>query len=250
METKEIGSAPIYRLRELVKVRQRGGASFELRVEEMLLKRGRFVALVGESGSGKSTLLDILGLILRPDRVREFSLWTGPGPEDRVEVMDLGERELASLRREMIGYVLQTGGLLQFLSVRQNILLPRRINRLPGNKGEARKLAGRLGIEDQLAKKPGFLSGGQRQRTAIARALAHHPPIVLADEPTAAVDRPTADEIRDDFKMLTSRMGVTLLLVTHNLDLVARAADDIFEFRVEKVAQGRTVARVAQRGRP
>jgi putative ABC transport system ATP-binding protein len=239
---------PIYRLRQVVKVRQKGGAYFELRVPEMTVQPGSFVALVGESGSGKSTLLDMLGLVLRPDAAGEFSLGTGPGPGDRVEIMDLDEPELARLRRHYIGYVLQTGGLLQFLSVRSNILLPLLINRLPAGRAEAERLARQLGIEDQLGKKPQFLSGGQRQRAAIARALAHRPPIVLADEPTAAVDRLTAIEIRDDFKDMTRSLGVTLLLVTHNQEFVADVVDRTFEFTVAKESGRRTVATVCERG--
>ena len=227
------GREEIFRLADLVKTREKGGVVFRLQVPSFSVSRGQLVGLVGPSGCGKSTLLDILGLVLRPDRAAEFSLALD-GEGSRADLLTLPERELARLRRERIGYVLQTGGLLSFLSVKQNILLPGRINRRTGGEEEAEALARRLGIAEQLHKKPQHLSGGQRQRAAIARALALRPPLILADEPTAAVDKLTAAEIWERFKELSGRLGSTLVVVTHDEAMVRGAADLIYGFRVEK----------------
>ncbi len=229
----------IYRLAGLTKTREKGGVVFELRVPSFSVRKGELVGLVGPSGCGKSTLLDILGLVLRPDGARKFSLDRDGA---RTDLMALGEGELARIRRRRIGYVLQTGGLLSFLTVRQNILLPLRINRFRDNGDIAAQLTRHLGIQEQLDKKPQHLSGGQRQRAAIARALALRPPVVLADEPTASVDKLTATEIWDRFRDLSGRLGVSLVVVTHDLNMVREAADRIYGFRVEKPGPEHTVS--------
>lgn len=230
-----------YVLRDVVKRREKGGNRFELRVPSLTVKAGEFVAVVGESGCGKSTLLDMLGLVLGPTSAATFHLCLpdGGGAHDLTAQ---SPRRLAGLRRRHLGYVLQNGGLLPFLTVRDNILLPCRINGQRGAEEHVDGLARRLKIENQMGKKPAFLSGGQRQRAAIARALAHRPPIVLADEPTAAVDRLTAREIRDTFRELTRQMGVTLLMVTHDLSLVEDSVDRVFVFDVSKPTPEHTVA--------
>lgn len=223
--------SPAIALEQVTKVRERGGVSFKLTVERLELAHGEFVALAGPSGSGKSTLLDLLGLVLRPDHADCFAM-----DVDGSEPLNLCEAEetsLSSIRRRHIGYVLQTGGLLPFLTVRQNIMLPGRLCRQNDAEASMRRLADRLGIADQLEKKPAFLSGGQRQRAAIARALAHRPRLVLADEPTAAVDQINAREIVREFKALTTRMGVTVVMVTHDIPLVADCADRIFQFELK-----------------
>ncbi len=237
----------VYRLADVAKVREKGGTRFELQVPLLDVRQGEFVAVVGPSGCGKSTLLDMLGLVLKPSRAGSFAI---RADGSWLDVVSLNETRLASVRRSQIGYVLQTGGLLPFLSVRRNILLPCRLSgRLPGREGrpDVEALARRLGIEDQLNKKPQHLSGGQRQRVAIARALAHRPPLVLADEPTAAVDRPTALEIHRTFKELTAELGVTLIMVTHDLSLAKGSADRFFAFRVERAGPEHTVSTVVER---
>lgn len=190
--------------------RRRGG--FVLRVERFAVDAGEAVAIAGESGAGKSTLLDILALALKPDEAGELSiaghdaalLWR----HDRLDA-------LAGLRAAHLGYVLQQGGLLPFLTVRQNILLPQQ---LAGRIDRARieELAQRLGIADQLDRKPAALSVGQRQRAAIARSLAHRPEIVLADEPTASVHPAMADTILALLAATARDFGVALVLATHD----------------------------------
>lgn len=224
--------ALVYSLANVHKTREKGGSIFSLAVPRFEIREGEFVAIIGESGCGKSTLLDMLGLTLSPTQADVFTIKTRK--ENMVSIVGLSETELAAVRMNTIGYVLQTGGLLPFLTVRENILLPCRINNRGDMHAHALALSRQLGIEDQLDKKPQYLSGGQRQRAAITRALAHQPPIVLADEPTAAVDKLTAGEILKAFKMLTATMGVTLVMVTHDVNLVADAADRLFTFEIDK----------------
>ena len=240
-------SQAIFCLHNVLKVREKGGQRFELQVPAFVIQPGEFIALVGESGCGKSTLLDMLALVLRPTQADEFTIRL-PRREVAYAVMSLSEATLAQIRKADMGYVLQTGGLLPFLTVKENILLPCRLNGLDDVESDMQHLVTRLGIAEQLAKKPQFLSGGQRQRVAIARALAHRPPIVLADEPTAAVDKHTARDIRDAFKELTQRMGVTLCMVTHDEGLVAGAVDRTFRFEVHKESEYHTYAICREQG--
>ena len=138
---------------------------------------------------------------------------------------------LAELRSRHIGYVLQYGGLLPYLSVRDNIELPCELLGLPLD-GVAAGLAEKLGIGQQLDKRPSELSVGQRQRAAIARALAHAPPIVIADEPTAAIDPPNAERIVSLLAELAGELGVTLILATHAHALVKRTGFTLIRHEV------------------
>ncbi len=245
-----VAGIPVLAVRNMVKSREKGGMRFELRIPSLDVGTGEFVAVVGASGCGKSTLLDMLGLVLRPDSADAFTL--APRLKNRAEVrVDLrrkSERVLAMLRRREIGYVLQSGGLLPYLTVRDNILLPCLLNRYPAQPSlrQAVALARQLGIEDQLDKKPAHLSGGQRQRAAIARALAHGPGLVLADEPTAAVDKLTAIDIRDAFRALAGARGVALIMVTHDRELIRGCADRTVTFAVEKTAPRHVVSTLTE----
>ncbi|MDD9300898.1 MAG: ATP-binding cassette domain-containing protein [Desulfobacter sp.] len=218
------------RLRQLNHTRSQAGVRFELVVPELDLVPGQFIALVGPSGCGKSTLLDILGLVLKPKKIDQFFITANETP---IDLTCLGQADLAKIRGRHIGYVLQTGGLLPFLSVRENILLPLRLNRQK-DQGQVNAITQDLSIEEQLDKLPGFLSGGQHQRVAIARALIHAPQIVLADEPTAAVDELTAVEIRDQFRQLSRKSCTTTIMVTHDTSLIRGRVDRVFNFKVER----------------
>lgn len=215
---------------------------FRLEVPEFHVGRGEFVAIAGTTGCGKSTLLDVLGLVLRPDRVEKFEfLCPTRGTQN---LMRASGRCLSRIRREQLGYVLQSGGLLDFLSVRENIALPAR---LKGGIRQCRKrvrdLATRLGIDDQLSKSPSRLSGGQRQRASIARALVHDPLVVLADEPTAAVDRLTATHIVGELKRLATERGASVVMVTHDTHLVAPpVCDRVYTFEVQRDPDGTVVS--------
>jgi putative ABC transport system ATP-binding protein len=235
----------VYCLKNVVKVREKGGNVFELHLPEFIIQPGQFVALVGQSGCGKSTLLDMLAMVLGPTQAERFTLRV-PSSGRTFEVPELNEEQMARLRMAELGYVLQTGGLLPFLSVRDNIMLPCRINNRGDADSQVAMLVERLDIAGQMGKKPQYLSGGQRQRVAIARALAHQPPIVLADEPTAAVDKLSAREIRDKFKELTASMGVTVLMVTHDESLVAPVVDRIFRFQVSRQSPEHVISKVIE----
>jgi putative ABC transport system ATP-binding protein len=230
-DTKNNNKNIVFNLKNVVKKREKGGNLFELNIESFEILEGEFIAIVGESGCGKSTLLDMLGLVLKPTNAAAFSIRNHQNVE--YDIMGASESELANIRKSHIGYVLQTGGLLSFLSVRENIFLPCAINNMDGMESHINALVKRLKIENQMPKKPQFLSGGQRQRVAIARALSHRPPVVLADEPTAAVDKHTANDIMSEFKTLTREMGVTLLMVTHDIHLVENVADRMFTFWID-----------------
>ncbi len=236
MIQKKNTHATVFSLKDIVKKREKGGNRFELHIGAFEIKAGEFIAIVGSSGCGKSTLLDMLGLALKPTSAREFTIRI-PQKGAAFEIMSADEAELAEIRKTYLGYVLQSGGLLPFLSVAENIHLPCALNGMQGMSEHVAELVRRLKIEEQMTKKPQFLSGGQRQRAAIARALAHRPPIVLADEPTAAVDKLTALDIIAEFKTLTREMGGTLLMVTHDVNLVTDVADRMFTFEVDKKSE-------------
>ena len=243
MAEKERG---IYFLKNVIKKREKGGSIFELSVEHFDILKGDFVAIVGQSGCGKSTLLDMLGLVLTPSSADNFFI-QGHDGEKGYNIEDAGEQQLAKIRKKYIGYVLQTGGLLPFLSVSENIALPCVLNKQTGYQAHIHNIVKRLQIENQVDKKPQFLSGGQRQRVAIARALAHKPSIVLADEPTAAVDKDTAEDIIAEFKTLTEEIGVTLIMVTHDTNLVAGTANRFFGFELERIDRNHVLSKCVEK---
>jgi putative ABC transport system ATP-binding protein len=173
------------------------GVGFRLVVSSIQIKDRETVALVGYSGSGKSTLLDLLTLMLWPDEAGRFTfLPRGVRPTDVAATWKAGAQDtLSDLRKRHIGYVLQTGGLLPYLTVGENIGLSRRLLGLPAD-GTVEYLARILSVERHLTKLPAFLSAGERQRVAFARALAHRPSIVIADEPTASLDHPGIERLQ------------------------------------------------------
>lgn len=229
-ETKR-KTEPMLAIRSLTKRRGDSNAAFELVVDKFQVYPGELVAVVGASGCGKSTLLDILALILEPDDAELFQLrFPRISP---VDAIGLDADAQTEIRRRFLGYVLQSGGLLDFLNVRSNIALPAQANGMAGAKHIAEGLAGQLGIRDQLHKKPGKLSGGQRQRAAIARALIHNPMLVLADEPTAALDPHRARELMQLFGSEITRRNIGLVMVTHDFNLVKGLASRVYSFSLE-----------------
>ncbi|SBV91378.1 Lipoprotein-releasing system ATP-binding protein LolD [uncultured Alphaproteobacteria bacterium] len=201
-----------------VAIRRGGKGGFLMSVPKFAVAAGEAVAITGASGSGKSTVLDALGLVLRPEAAAGFrccgadaaTLW-------RADDLD----GLAAARAAGIGYILQTGGLLPFLSVRENIGLS---PSLLGQKDFARHVAmlvEALGLGPHLAKMPAQLSIGERQRAAIARALAHRPALLLADEPTASLDPVNAGKVLDLLLGLVKGLGTALVLVSHDWSKVA-----------------------------
>ncbi len=229
----------LYNLQNVSKTRRIGNVEFELHIPEFQMRPGEFVAIVGPSGCGKSTLLDLLALVLRPNETADGLFQFDPSLQG-VEFADIcsfwrsrQENRLAEIRRRHIGYVLQTGGLLPFFSVRQNIGLTCRLNGYRGAMNERiEELALKLEIKNQLDKKPQFLSGGQRQRVAIARAMAHSPSVVLADEPTAAVDSDRAKHIVKIFRQLAEDAKTGIIMVTHDRNLIEAIADRKITFEL------------------
>ncbi|MDR3152858.1 MAG: ABC transporter ATP-binding protein [Deltaproteobacteria bacterium] len=214
---------PVVSIRRLVKTRP-GGAGYRLMVASLDVRPGDRLALVGQSGCGKSTLLDMLALVLRPDPKRDEDgrfEWrraaTGEAADIHGSWLAGGDRRRERIRREDLGYVLQSGGLLPFLTVRDNIILPARLKGAPsGRKLEESllSLAHALGIGHLLKKYPGSVSMGERQRAAVARALIHRPALILADEPTASLDPPTAAKVFD--LLLELSAGIPLVVSTHD----------------------------------
>jgi len=211
------GTPPLVLLEGVAKERRGADRSFRLEVPALALYPGEAVALVGPSGCGKSTLIDLLALALSPDAADRFLL----RPEGGAAWLDVAaawrdaQRGLAEARARTCGYVLQTGGLLPFLDVAGNIALPAQILGRPEPE-RVETLAERLGIAALLAERPQRLSVGQRQRVAIARALVHRPPLVLADEPTAALDPANAEIVMRLLLELVVQEGATLVLATHD----------------------------------
>jgi putative ABC transport system ATP-binding protein len=202
------------------------------------------LALIGESGSGKSTLLELLAMILMPTSSAKFRFTpaNGDATSDLGEIWRArGSDRLSELRSRYVGYVLQHGGLLPYLTVRRNIELPRVLLGLEVD-SVAEDLAQKLGIAPQLDKLPSALSVGQRQRAAIGRALAHDPPIVIADEPTAAIDPLNSQRIMALFVRLVEELGVTLILATHAHELVRDGEFVLLPLEIEeREAQSLTV---------
>lgn len=211
-------AAPLLDIADL-NCRRGGETGFTLMIDALSLSRGEAVAITGPSGCGKSTLLDVVGLVLRP-------LQTGRFRVDEVDVAALWQANrqdlLARHRATAIGYILQTGGLLPFLNVRDNIALSRRLLGLPDDPADESRLIETLGLAALLPLKPAALSIGERQRVAIARALAHRPLLVLADEPTAALDPVQADQVMQLLLDLAAERGLGLMVVSHDWDMLAR----------------------------
>lgn len=198
-----------------------------LHVPVLDLYPAQTIVFQGASGCGKSTLFDTLGLIAPADNADEFVI---RNEIESLNILSASESRLTLLRSRMIGYVLQHGGLIPSLSVFENIVIPCRLRGELPNKGRLEGLVERLGITDQLRKKPSHLSGGQQQRVAIARALISRPSVVLADEPTGQLDEFTSADVRDLLINTVRAEGATLLVVTHAPAFFVDYADQRFGF--------------------
>lgn len=182
----------------------------------LTIDRGEHVAIIGPSGSGKSTLMNVLGGLDRPTR-GDYRFEDDP-------VADYDDDELASFRNRRIGFIFQSFQLLPRLTAVQNVELPMIYAGIPAAERRDRAVAllERVGLGDRLGNKPTQMSGGQQQRVAIARALANAPDLLLADEPTGALDTATGQEVLALFDELNSQ-GLTLCIVTHDNEVAARA---------------------------
>lgn len=183
------------------------------------LGHGEIRAITGESGCGKSTLLEAIGLLLAPQALTHYRLG-----RERVDVCQMLQADdqsaLAAVRSRQLGFVLQSGGLLPFLKVRDNISLPRRLLGLPARSGHVEKAVDVLRLQPLLDKYPQALSIGERQRVACVRAIAHEPQLLLADEPTAALDPVNARRLFELLLSLVRELGLTALVVSHDWALI------------------------------
>ncbi len=207
----------VYRLKNVVKERLIDGIGFRLIVPDIQISAKENIALIGHSGCGKSTLLDILALISKPDSLDQMSLHPVDGDSHDVAKLWNQDKQsmLSQIRKQHIGYVLQSGGLLPYLTVRENIELPRKLLNLPDD-DSIKSISKVLGIDRQLDKLPGLLSAGERQRASFARALSHRPSILIADEPTAALDPITAQKIMAVVMEVIRGLNITLITASHD----------------------------------
>ena len=183
-----------------------------LRDVSIAVARGEVAALLGPSGSGKSTLLTALGFLNLPERGR---IWI----DERLVVADgRALADLAAVRRTSVGFVFQKANLIPFLTARENVFLALQLNDRVGPDADARtrELLGYLGLADRVDHYPEQLSGGQQQRVAIARALANRPPLLLADEPTAALDSHRGRDVMELFRRIAHEQGSAVIVVTHD----------------------------------
>ena len=216
---------------ELTKIYQMGDSEVRaLNGTSFTIDSGEMVAIMGPSGSGKSTLMSIIGCLDVPTG--------GSYRLDGVAVENMGESELAEIRGQKIGFVFQQFNLLARTSALENVMLPLTYAGISGKERNSRALKAleRVGLGDRTHHAPNELSGGQQQRVAIARALVNQPAILLADEPTGALDSKTGVEIMELFQNLHKESGQTVILVTHD-SYVARHTD-----RIIKLSDGHIVS--------
>jgi putative ABC transport system ATP-binding protein len=187
-----------------------------LREIDLTIVRGEYTAIMGASGSGKSTLMNIIGCLERPTSGRYFF--------DAQDITQLSDDELSDIRNYQIGFIFQQFNLLSRLNALENVMLP--MVYAGYSKAERRARAEdvlvQVGLVDRMANRPNQLSGGQQQRVAIARALVNQPELLLADEPTGALDSKTGEEVMDLLTGLNQN-GLTILIITHDPDVVLKA---------------------------
>ncbi len=180
---------------------------------DLTVRKGEFVSIVGQSGSGKSTLMNIIGLLDHATAGDYFL--------DGKDVSGLKDDELSRIRNKKIGFVFQTYNLIPRTSARSNVELPMMYARVPERerRDRAEMLLEMVGMQERMLHTPDELSGGQKQRVAIARSLVNHPSILLADEPTGALDSNTGRVIMNLFHELNEKHGITIVLITHSNEL-------------------------------
>lgn len=179
------------------------------------VNKGEFVAIVGASGSGKSTLLHLIGGVDRPTSGKVFI--------DDKDIFAMNDDKIAIFRRRQVGLIYQFYNLIPILNVEENITLPLELDGKSVDEKELNSMLNTLGLSSRRKHLPNELSGGQQQRTSIGRALIPHPAIILADEPTGNLDSKASDEIVDLLKMSNKKYNQTIVMITHNPDIAAKA---------------------------
>ena len=228
----EARSAPLIEMRGIVKTYNIGKEN-ELEIlhgSDLTVHAGEFVAIVGESGSGKSTLMNIIGALDKPTQ--------GCYLLDGIDVRRAGRDEMSEVRNRKIGFVFQNFNLIGRTTAQKNVELPMLYAGAGSRRREqrARELLDLVGMETRRLHQPNELSGGQTQRGAIARSLVNDPAILLADEPTGALDSETSRTVMDIFHRLQRDQGITIVLITHSEDLAAECP------RIVKLKDGRVAA--------
>jgi putative ABC transport system ATP-binding protein len=206
-------------IQDLLVQRGDGAQAHRVRLPNLQIGAGEILAITGESGCGKSTLLEAIGLLLAPKELAHFRLGR--------EALDIGrmlaaddQAALTQVRSRDLGFILQSGGLLPFLKVRDNISLPRRLLGMSEHSPHVERAISALRLEGLLDKLPQALSIGERQRVACVRAIAHEPQLLLADEPTAALDPHSAQRLFELLLSLVADLGLSALVVSHDWALV------------------------------
>lgn len=186
------------------------------------VEKGEFTAIMGASGSGKSTLLNVISTI---DRVSSGEIFI-----EGANLTEMEEKQLSNFRRDQLGFIFQEYNLLDTLTIGENILLPLNLKRIPHGEAdrELMRVSKALRVSDQLFKFPYELSGGQRQRAACARAIITSPALVLADEPTGALDSKNSKLLMETFQMMNQTLGSTILMVTHDAVIGSYASRVLF----------------------
>ena len=194
-----------------------GGRVDVLNAVSLDVRRGEMIAVVGASGAGKSTLLHILGALDRPS--------AGVVSLDGESLSELDDGELSKLRNRKVGFVFQFHHLLREFSALENVMMPLRISGWDAHKARARatEMLARVGLSARSTHRPSEMSGGEQQRTAVARALAVDPVVVLADEPSGNLDHANAERLHEQFTQLVRDLNIAMVVVTHNKALAVRA---------------------------
>lgn len=226
------GDEPLIRLTDVWKIYQMGEVDFSaLKGISLDIYEGEFLVVLGPSGSGKSTLMNLIGCLDLPSKGAIFL--------DSKDISGLEESELARIRGQMIGFIFQSFNLIPTLNTQENVLLPMQFQEEDARKAreKAEYLLEIVGLSDKKQNLPSQLSGGQRQRVAIARSLAVNPPIILADEPTGNLDSKTGGYILDFLDKLHETEGKTIIVVTHDLNIIKYATRIVYlkDGEIEKI---------------
>ena len=194
----------------------------------LTVKEGEYVAIMGPSGSGKTTLMNLVGCLDHPTSGKYYF--------DEEDIFQLSENQLSDLRLRRIGFVFQSFYLMAQETALENVALPLGYDNVPKEErlARAREMLCKVGLEDRVDFKPTQLSGGQKQRVAIARAMVNHPRVILADEPTGALDSKSGEQIMELFEQLNQE-GVSIIVITHDANVASRA------HRIVRIKDGQIV---------